>query len=409
MPGAMVAMTMRQHRINPVVIMLLKQSQVLPTSRFLTWRKGATTLAHLHLPHCFIQFSLSVMSYSFRPHGMQHTRPSCLSPAPGVYSNTCSLCQRCHPTISSSVVPFSSRRRSFPASGSFQMSQFFASGGQSIYQSFSFNISPSNEYSQLISFRMDWLDLLAAQGTLKSLLQHHNSKAIILQPLTFFIVQLSHPYMTTGKTIALTRWTFVCKVMSLLFNTLSRLVITFLPRSKRLLISWLQSPSAVILESPKIKSATVSTSICREVMGLDTMIFVFWMLSFKPTFSLSSFSFIKRLFSSSSLSTIRVVSSAYLRLLIFLLAILILACASSNPAFLMMYSANKLNKQGANIQPWCTCFPIWNQSVVPCPVLTVASWNLHTDFSRSRRGGVVFPSIRIFHSLLWSTQSKALA
>ena len=133
------------------------------------------------------------------------------------------------------------------------MSQFFASGGQSIYQSFSFNISPSNEYSQLISFRMDWLDLLAVQGTLKSLLQHHSSKAIILQPLTFFIVQLSHPYMTTGKTIALTRWTFVCKVMSLLLNTLSRLVITFLPRSKRLLISWLQSPSAVIFGAPKNK------------------------------------------------------------------------------------------------------------------------------------------------------------
>ena len=121
------------------------------------------------------------------------------------------------------------------------------------YWSFSFNISPSNEHSGLISFRMDWLDLLAIQETLKSLLQHHSSKASILQHSTFFIVQLSHPYMTTGKTIALTRWTFVGKVMSLLFNMLSRLVITFLPRSKRLLISWLQSPSAVILESPQIK------------------------------------------------------------------------------------------------------------------------------------------------------------
>ena len=130
--------------------------------------------------------------------------------------------------------------------------------------------------------------------------------------------------------------------MSLLFNMLSRLVITFLPRSKCILISWLQSPSAVILESPKIKSHTVSTvspSICHEVMGPDAMIFVFWMLSFKPTFSLSTFTFIKRLFSSSSLSAIRMVSSAYLRLLIFLLAILIPACASSSPAFLMMYSA----------------------------------------------------------------------
>ena len=140
------------------------------------------------------------------------------------------------------------------------------------YWSFSFNISPSNEYSGLISFRMDWLDLLAVQGTLKSLLQHHSSKTSILLCSAFFIVQLSHPYMTTGKTIALTRQTFVDKVMSLLFNMLSRLVITFLPRSKHLLISWVQSPSAVILELPKIKSVTVSIVspfICHEVMGLD--------------------------------------------------------------------------------------------------------------------------------------------
>ena len=124
--------------------------------------------------------------------------------------------------------------------------------------SFSFSISPSNEYSGLISFRMDWLDLFVVQGTLKSLLQHHSSKASILRHSAFFIVQLSHPYMTTGKTIALTRWTFVGKVMSLLFNLLSRLVTAFLPRSKCLLISWLQSPSAVILEPKKIKSLTVS-------------------------------------------------------------------------------------------------------------------------------------------------------
>ncbi len=127
------------------------------------------------------------------------------------------------------------------------------------YWSFSFSISPSNEHPGLISFRMDWFDLLAVQGTLKSLLQHHSSKASILWCSAFFTVQLSHPYMTTGKTIALTRQTFVGKVMSLLFNMLSRLVITFLPRSKRLLISWLQSPSAVILEPPKIQSDTVST------------------------------------------------------------------------------------------------------------------------------------------------------
>ena len=147
------------------------------------------------------------------------------------------------------------------------MSQLFASGGQSIGVS-ALNISPSNEHPGLISFRMDWLDLLAIQGTLKSLLQHHSSKTSILRHSAFFTVQLSHPYMTTGKTIAFTRWIFVDKVMSLLFNMMSRLVISFLPRSKCLLNSWLQSPFAVILEPPKIKSATVSTdspSICHEV------------------------------------------------------------------------------------------------------------------------------------------------
>ena len=141
---------------------------------------------------------------------------------------------------------------------------------------FSFSISPSNEYSGLISFRMDWLDLLAVQETLKSLLQHHSSKASVLQCSAFFIVQLSHPYMTTGKTKALTRWIFVGKAMSLLFNMLSRLVVTYLPRSKHLLISWLQSPSSVILEPPKIKSLTVSIvspSICHEMMRPDAMIF----------------------------------------------------------------------------------------------------------------------------------------
>ena len=146
------------------------------------------------------------------------------------------------------------------------------------YWSFSFSISLSNEYSGLISFRIDWFDLLAVQGTLKRLLQHHSSKASILRHSAFFIVHLSHPYMTTGKNIAQTRWTFVGKVMSLLFNTLSGFVIAFLPSSKCLLISWLQSPSAVILEPKKIKSVTVSivsASICHKMMGLDAMIFVF--------------------------------------------------------------------------------------------------------------------------------------
>ena len=146
------------------------------------------------------------------------------------------------------------------------------------YWSFSFSISPSNEHPGLISFRMDWLDLLAVQGTIESLLQHHSSKASVLWHSAYFIVQLSHPYMTTGKTTALTRRTFVDKVMALLFNMLSRLVITFLPRSKCLLISWLQPPSSVILEPQEIKSDTVSTvspSISHEVMGPDAMILVF--------------------------------------------------------------------------------------------------------------------------------------
>ena len=143
------------------------------------------------------------------------------------------------------------------------------------YWSFSFNICSPSEHPGLISVRMDWLDLLAVEGTLKSLLQHHSSKASILRCSAFFIFQLSHPYMTTGKTIALTRWTFVGQVISLLFNMLSRLVITFLPRSKRPLISWLQLPSAVILEPEKIKSVPVSPSICHEVMGPDAMVLVF--------------------------------------------------------------------------------------------------------------------------------------
>ena len=159
--------------------------------------------------------------------------------------------------------------------------------------------------------------------------------------------------------------------------TFTRFVIAFLLRSKHLFISWLQTTSTVTLEPKEVKSVTVSIvspSICHEVTRPDAMILIFWMLSFKPAFSLSSFTFIKRLFSS-SLSAIRVVSSVYLRLLIFLPAILIPAFASSSPAFHMMYSAHKLNKQGDNIQPWRTPFPIcWNQSVVPCPVITVASW-----------------------------------
>ena len=278
------------------------------------------------------------------------------------------------------------------------MSQFFTSVGQSV------GISPSNEHPELISFRMDWLNLLAVQVTFKTLSQYHSSKTSILQHSAFFIVQLSHPYMTTGKIIALTRQTSVDKVMSLLFNMLSRLVITFLPISKCLLISWLQSPLAVILDPGKIKSATVSTvspSICHEVMGLDAVILVFWTLSFKPTFALSSFIFINKLFGS-SLFAIRVGSCVYLRLLIFLPEILSPACAFSIPEFLMMYSAYMLNKQGDNIQPWHTPFPIWNQSIIPHPVLTVASWPAYRFLKRQvLRSGIPI-SFRIFHSLFWS-------
>ena len=199
---------------------------------------------NIHLYYCpvilllsWVQFSCSVVPDSLRPHESHHTRLPCPSPTPGVHSNSCPLSQWCHPAISSSVVPFSSCPQSLPAS---RMSW-------PKYWSFSFSIIPSKEIPGLI-FRMDWLDLLAVQGTLKSLLQHHSSKASILWHSVFFIVQLSHPYMSTGKTIVLTRWTFVGKVRSLLFKMISRLVKTFLPRSKCLLISWVQSPSAVILE-----------------------------------------------------------------------------------------------------------------------------------------------------------------
>ena len=195
-----------------------------------------------------VQFSRSVMSNSLRPHGLQHARPPCPSPysqsllklmsiKSGMPFNHLILCR---PLLPPSI---------FPSISVFSNESVLHIRWPK-YWSFSFGISPSNEYSGLISFRMDWLDLLAVQGTLKSLLQHHSSQASILWYSAFFIVQLSHPYMTTGKTKALTRWTFVGEVMSLLFNILSRLVVTFLPRSKHLLISWLQSPSAVILESP---------------------------------------------------------------------------------------------------------------------------------------------------------------
>ena len=249
------------------------------------------------LQFCSIQFSPSVMTDSLQLHHLQHARLPCPSRTLRACSNSCPLSWWCHPTISASVVPFSSRLQSFPASGSFQMSQFFASGSQRIGVLALASVLPMNIHEW---FPLGLTNLISLQSKgFWRVFFNTSSKASILQWWAFFIVQLSHPYMTTGKTIALTRWTLVGKVMSLLFNMLSRLVIGFLPWSKCLLISWLQSPSAVILEPKKIKSVTVSIvspSICHEVTGLDTMIFVFGMLSLKSAFSLSSFSFIKRLF-----------------------------------------------------------------------------------------------------------------
>ena len=213
-----------------------------------------------------VQFNRSVVSDSSWTHESQHTRPPCPSPTPRVYSNSCPSSRWCHPAISSSVALFSCPQF-LPASGSFPMSQLFTWDSQSIGVSALAAVLPVNiqDWSPLEGL----VGFLAVQGTLKSLLQHHSSKASILQRSAFFAVQLSNPYMTTGKTIALTRRTLVGKVMSLLLNILSRLVVTFLPRSKCLLISWLQSPSAVILGPKRIKSATVSTvspSVSLEVM-----------------------------------------------------------------------------------------------------------------------------------------------
>ena len=275
-----------------------------------------------------VHFSHSVISDSLWPHGLQHSRLLVHHQLPEITQT------HVHP-VNDATQP--SHPLSSPSPPTFNLSQHQGLFKTILrirwpkYWSFSFSISPSNEHPGLISFRMDWLDLLAVQGTLKSLLQHQSSKASILLRSAFFIVQLSHPYVTMGKTIALTRRTFVGKVMSLLFNTLSRLITAFFLKSKCLIISWVKSPSAVILEPRKIKSLTVSIvspPICHEVMEPNAMILFFWMLSFKPTFSLSSFIFIKRFFSSSSLSAIRVVLSAYLRL-IFLEALQ--GCCKRNP------------------------------------------------------------------------------
>ena len=300
-----------------------------------------------------VPFSRSVLPDSLQPNELQHARPPCPSPTPRVHPNPCPLSQWCHPAISSSVIPFSSCPQPLPASGYFQMSQLFAWGGQSIGVSASTSVLP-NEHPGLISFRMDCLDLLAGQGTLKNLLQHHSSKPSILRHSAFFTVQLSQPDMTTGKTIALTRRTIVDKVMSLLFNMLSRLVIIFLPKSKQVSFNFMAA-STICSDFGAQKNKVSHCFHCFPIYLPWTDGTGCHLVSACH----SPFIFIKRLFSSSSLSVIRVVSSAYLRLLIFLPAVLIPAGASSSPAFLMMYSAYKLNKQGDNIQPWHIPFLIW--------------------------------------------------
>ena len=336
---------------------------------------------------------------SLWPHGLQHARLPCPSPTPGAYSNSCPLSQWCYSTISSSVVPFSFHLQSFPASGYFPMRQFFASGGQSTGVPTSTSVLPVNtqDWSPL-----GWTGWISLQS--KGLSRVFSNTTV--QKHQFFSAQLSlhsnsHIHTWPLATIALTRQTFVGKVMSLLFNMLSRLVITFLPRSKGLSVSWLQSPSAVIFGDQKDKVCYCFLIYLPWSDGTRSHDLSFWMINF--FFSLPSFTFIRSLFSSSSLSAIKVVSSAHLRLLIFLPAILIPACASSSPAFLMMYSAYKLNKQGDKIQLWRTAFPIWNQSVVPCPVLTVASWPAYRFLKRQIRWSGILISLRIFQFVVVHT------
>ena len=223
------------------------------------------------------------------------------------------------------------------------------------------------------------------------------------------MVQLLYPYMTTGKNIALTRWIFVGKVMSLLCNMLSRLVIVFFSKEQGSFnfMAAVTTCSDFGIPKNKVCHCFLCFSIYwHEVMGLHAMIIVFWMLSFKPTFSLSSFTFIKRLFSS-LLSAVRMVSYAY-KVIDISPGNLDSCFCFMQPDICMMYSTYKLNKQGDNIQPWYTPFPIWNQSVVPCSILTAASWPAYRCLKRQVRWSGIPISFRIFHSLLWSTQSKAL-
>ena len=240
------------------------------------------------LSSCYICTSVQSLSQVqlFATPWLEHARPPSPSPTPGAYSNSCPLSPWCHPTISSLLISFSSCLQSCPASRYFLMSQFFVSGGQSIRVLASASVLPMNIQDW---FPLGWTGWISLQSKgLKSLLPHHNSRAWILWHSAFFVVQPSHPYMTIGKTIALTRRTFVSKVMSLLVNMLSRLVITFLPRSK-CLFNFMAAVSICsdfgAQEKKSLTVSIVSPSICHEVIGPDAMIFVFWMLSFKQAFS----------------------------------------------------------------------------------------------------------------------------
>ena len=307
------------------------------------------------------------------PHGLWHARLHCPSLSPGNCSNSCPLSCCCYPTISSSVTLLFSCLRSFPASRSFPMSWLFASSSQSIGASGSVLTVPMNTQGW---FPLGLNGLISLQS--KELSKGFSSTTVWKHQFFGAQPSLWSNSWTTGKAIALTIWTFVSKLMSLLLNMLSRFVMAFFSKEQ----TSFNFMGAVTIRSDfgaqenKICHCFLPPppSVCHEVMGPDAMILVFWMLSFKPTFSLYSFTFIKRLFSSSWPSAIRVVSSAYLRLLIFIPAILTPACDSSSPAFHMMYSAYNINKQGDNIQPWHTPFWILNQFTVPCLVLTVASW-----------------------------------
>ena len=274
-----------------------------------------------------------------------------------------------------SPAPFSSCLQHFPVPRSFPMSRLFASGSQSTRASASATVLPVSIQSWFPLGLTGLISLLSKR--LLSLLSLHNSKASVFQHSALYMIQLSHLYTTNGKTIALTRWTFVSKVISLLFNTLSRFIIAFLSKSKHLhFMAAVTVCSDFGAQENKIShcfhSPRPPLSICHEVMGLDAMIFIFWMLFF-ASFSLFSFTLIKRFFSFSLLSVIRVVSSTYLRLLIFLLVILIPTCDSSSLPLCMIYSAEKLDKKGEIMLPCYIPFPILNQSIVPCLVLTVAS------------------------------------